>query len=59
MQYLTNTRIKIAKSLLTEYSSMKLKDIAEHTGYSNQYYFSRIFKSITNMTPTEYRKHNE
>lgn len=55
MQFLTNTRIETAKHLLTESKDIKLKDIATMVGYSNQYYFSRIFKSVTNQSPSKYR----
>lgn len=55
MQFLTNTRIEAAKHLLTKSKDIKLKDIATMVGYSNQYYFSRIFKSVTNQSPSKYR----
>jgi two-component system, response regulator YesN len=55
MEYLTNLRIDKAKALLSDDSSIMLKDIAEIVGYSNQYYFSRIFKIITGLSPSEYR----
>lgn len=58
MQFLTNTRIETAKSLLTKSKDIKLKDIAIMVGYSNQYYFSRIFKSVTNQSPSKYRDTN-
>lgn len=53
--YAIKLRIEKAKKLLKEYPDMMQKDIAYLTGFGDQYYFSRVFKSITEMTPTEYR----
>lgn len=52
--YILNKRIKEAKYLL-EYSSDSILDIALHLGYCNQAYFTRIFKELEGMTPTQYR----
>ncbi|MDD9267053.1 response regulator [Paenibacillus sp. GCM10023248] len=55
IEYLTRLRITKAKQLLDHEPHMKFKDIAARVGYSNQYYFSRVFKFITGLTPTEYK----
>lgn len=55
MNYLTQTRIDVAKELMKKDTSMKLKEIAEIVGYSNQYYFSRIFKSVTKQSPSTFK----
>jgi two-component system response regulator YesN len=55
IDYLINLRIKKAKRMMIEYPDMMLRDIAEMTGFSDQYYFSRVFKSITGKAPTEFR----
>lgn len=55
MNYLTQKRIEIAKEYMTKHPSMKLKEIAEIVGYSNQYYFSRIFKSVTGQSPSVFK----
>ncbi len=55
IQRLEEIRIEKACSLLAE-TSLKLSEIAEKAGYSNQFYFSRRFKLFTNMTPSEYRE---
>lgn len=55
IEYLTQLRINKAKQLLTDESDLKFKDIAPLVGFSNQYYFSRVFKFITGLTPTEYK----
>lgn len=54
MDYLTHLRIDKSKELITN-SNLMLKDIAEIVGYTNQYYFSRIFKTVTGQSPSEYK----
>lgn len=56
VEYLTYLRIEKAKKLLEEDKKMKIKAIAEMVGYSNQYYFCKVFKVMTMVTPTEYRE---
>lgn len=53
-QYVINIRIKKAKQLLCE-STDTISDIAEQCGFTNSYHFCRTFKSVVNMTPTQYR----
>lgn len=55
-EYLTATRIGKAKELLKT-TRCKTFEIAFQVGYSDQHYFSNLFKKITAMTPMEYRKH--
>lgn len=52
--YLNEVRIRHAKELLVV-TSMSVSDIALSVGYNNEKYFSKIFKNITSMTPSEYR----
>ena len=54
LQYLTRLRIQKAKELL-QYLD-QIGTVAELVGYSDPLYFSRIFKSRTGVSPTEYRK---
>ncbi len=53
--YIENVRIKHAKKLL-ENTQQKLYEIAEHVGFSSYQYFSSVFKKVTGISPTEYRK---
>ena len=55
MQYITNTRISAAKTLI-QTQDMGIKNIAEAVGYDDANYFSRLFKKKTGMTYTEYKK---
>lgn len=55
-EYLTATRIGRAKEMLKT-TRYKTFEIAFQVGYSDQHYFSNLFKKVTGMTPMEYRKH--
>jgi two-component system, response regulator YesN len=54
IDYLTMLRIDKAKKLLAD-SKYANKEICYQIGYSDPNYFSRIFKKIVGVTPTEYR----
>ena len=51
--YVAEVKIAEAKKLLRE-SNYKIYEISEMLGYENAYYFSRVFKKITGMTPSEF-----
>lgn len=51
---LQNYRIDQAKHLLFS-TSMSIKDISLAVGYSQTRYFYRLFKTYTQLTPTEFR----
>ncbi|MDD6320151.1 MAG: AraC family transcriptional regulator [Oscillospiraceae bacterium] len=55
MQYILNIRMKNAVSLLetTEYN---VTEIAAIVGYDNPLYFSRVFKKMNGVPPSDYRK---
>lgn len=52
--YINNLRIEQAKKMLLKPDN-KIKEIFEKVGFSNQQYFSKVFKKITGMTVMEYR----
>ncbi|SER89917.1 AraC-type DNA-binding protein [Gracilibacillus ureilyticus] len=54
IQFLTKIRMKQAVELLQD-NSLSIEDIAKQVGYRNGNYFSKVFKSILNITPSEYR----
>ncbi len=54
-EYIMKKRIQKSKELLAVYPPMSIKQIAIITGYTDPFYFSRIFKIESGMTPTEYR----
>jgi two-component system response regulator YesN len=51
--YVTRVKINEAKRLLRE-TDYKVYEVSEMLGYQNAYYFSRVFKKIVGITPTEY-----
>lgn len=51
--YLNMVRINHAKELLTT-TSMKLSQVGCSVGYNDEYYFSKVFKKSTGMTPSKY-----
>lgn len=53
--YILRMRIGRARELL-ENTDEKITMISEQIGYSNDSYFIKTFKSVTGMTPYEYRK---
>lgn len=55
--YLNEYRVEKAKELLTV-SRASVREISEQCGYSDSNYFTRVFKRITGMTPSEYRVAN-
>lgn len=57
LKYLTSLRINKAKHLLLNNKELTIKEVAEQVGYSDQFYFSRIFKNITGLSPASYRNH--
>ncbi len=57
MQYHTSLRMKEAEYLLSN-SEMSIKEISFHLGFCSVFYFSKLFKSKTGVTPSEYRKTN-
>lgn len=56
IHYLITLRIERAKELMEAYPDMELRQIGELVGYTDQFYFSKLFKKYTGTSPTEYRK---
>lgn len=55
IDYLTGLRIDKAKQLINSPNEPSLKEVCFEVGYKDPNYFSRVFKKITGVTPTEYR----
>lgn len=53
MKYVTSLRIEKAKEYL-RLKELSVAEIAEKCGFASSYYFSRVFKEETGLTPTEY-----
>ncbi len=53
-EYTNNVRVQNAKVLLTE-TNISLREIAASVGIGDPFYFSKIFKNITGISPSAYR----
>ena len=57
-KYVIAQKIERAKELLT-YGELTLNEIADRLGYSSTAYLSAQFKSVTGLTPTQFRQQKE
>lgn len=55
VKYIIKKRISYACDLLVS-NKYSVSDIAYMTGYNDVYYFSRVFKENTGISPSEYKK---
>lgn len=58
VDYLIARRIDQAKTLLRD-PTLRVYEVSSAVGYRNQKYFARLFRSVTGLTPTEYRERSE
>ena len=54
-QWVNSLRIAEAKRLLTEHPEIKMKDIAQQSGFSSPTVFSRVFIRETGISPREWK----
>ena len=55
IEYLQNLRIEASKQLL-EAGQMPVDDISIEVGYEDPSFFRRLFKRLTGLTPSQYRR---
>ena len=53
-EYLISLRIQEAKNILRNVPDISIKELAEQVGYNDQFYFSKVFKNIVGVSPSEY-----
>ena len=58
MQDVIDAKMRYARSLLLTQPELKLPEIAERLGYTDQYHFLRLFKASVGTTPGAYRRKN-
>ncbi len=58
-EYIISKRIEKAKELMHIQPGLSIKDIAFMAGYDNPHYFSRIFKTVTGLSPSQYKEWND
>lgn len=54
MRYYTRLKIEAARAMLSS-TNLSISDISEKLGYASQFGFSRAFKSVAGLSPSEYR----
>ena len=54
-EYINKTRIHASKKIIFE-SDMSIKEISEKVGFSDACYFSKVFKSMTGISPSDFKK---
>lgn len=55
VQYYTQLKIREASRLMSQMPNMLVKEISDALSFSDQHYFSKVFKEYTGLSPTEYR----
>ena len=55
LTYLTSIRMEQARKLLLS-TSLSIAEISEKTGYSDYRVFTKVFKKIEGVTPSQYRQ---
>lgn len=53
---MTVIRVERARKIMEDNSELFIKDVASMVGFTDQFYFSRIFRSVTGASPAEYLK---
>ncbi len=53
--FLLNCRLKYAMDML-ESTSLKIREVAEQSGFNDYHYFAKVFKKQIGISPAEYRK---
>lgn len=54
IMYLSELRVEKAKELLED-MTVNVKDISQRVGFRDSGYFTKVFKRVTGVTPSEYR----
>ncbi len=55
MKYYNSLKIKESKKLIKE-GKLTMAKISEKLGFNNQYYFSRVFKKVEGISPSDYKE---
>lgn len=58
IKLINSLRMADAREMLKN-EALSVKEISEALGFTDQHYFSRIFKETTGMTPKEYRSSDQ
>lgn len=55
-KYIGELRLNMAKKLMQSNPDILLKDVAEMVGFTDAFYFSRVFKSHEGVSPSQYMR---
>jgi transcriptional regulator GlxA family with amidase domain len=58
VKLIIRARMRWASELLEE-TNLQIQEIAKRVGYEDQFYFSRLFKSVHGLSPQHYRTRKE
>lgn len=53
-EYITNQKISESKQLLKD-TSLKIYEISDQLGFESAFYFSKVFKKSTGVSPKDFR----
>lgn len=55
--YINQSKIEAAKTMMTD-GNYKIYEISDKLGFESAFYFSRVFKKVTGMSPRDYMNQN-
>ena len=56
MEYIAQKKINASKELLQK-PDLKIYEVADQFGFENAFYYSKVFKKVTGISPKEFRSH--
>lgn len=54
--FILNLRMDEACTYIKSFPYALIKEVSEHVGFTDPYYFSKVFKAHTGYTPSEYKQ---
>lgn len=55
-EYISSKKIAASKELL-KHPDLKIYEVAEQFGFESAFYYSKVFKKVTGISPTDFRNH--
>lgn len=55
VEYIIYLKIEKAKQMIEADPEILLREVSDYLGYSDQFYFSRVFKKIVGLSPMDYK----
>ncbi|MCK9548965.1 MAG: AraC family transcriptional regulator [Sphaerochaeta sp.] len=56
VEYITDMKVAAAKELLAQ-GDLKIYEVADRLGFENSFYFSKVFKKVEGISPSQYLQH--